>query len=221
MFFSKTDPHIAQIEAALAQYAASNSPKTVLIFDFDETLCHLHLPWGEYVAQVSAYLREIDIELFDTLIRQHDLAQVLNQFVELHGDSVWKKEREMALAFESDKLEKAPLNSPVLNWIAANQKTYDFAIWSSNCVPTITNALGSHSILFKSIIGKDVVTFTKPKPDGFFTIKQELAKQGSLNQDVSNLALSNFLMTGNNLIDDKGAAEQSGIDFLHLHFFED
>jgi FMN phosphatase YigB (HAD superfamily) len=210
MFFSKVysaDVHVAQIETALAHFAATKSPKKVLIFDFDETLCHLHLPCGEYVAEVSAYLREIDQNLFHILIRQQDLAQVLNHFVELYGDDVCKKERAMALAFESSKLEKAPLNLPVLDWIAAKQDTYDFAIWSSNCVPTIVQALGAHISLFKTHIGKDLVRLTKPEAKGFEKISTKL---GGEKQD--------FLMIGNNLIEDKGAAEQAGIDFLYLHF---
>jgi FMN phosphatase YigB (HAD superfamily) len=217
MFSLQANSHVAQIEAALAQYAATSSPKTVLIFDFDETLCHLHLPWGEYVAAVSTYLREIDTELFDTLIRQHDLAQVLNQFVEIHGDSVWQKEREMALAFESGKLEKAPLNLPMLDWIAANQNTYDFAIWSSNCVPTIELALGAYKNVFKTIVGKDLVKLTKPKPDGFVVIHEQVQSE---DRAENVFPLHSFIMIGNNLIDDKGAAEQANIDFLHLHFME-
>lgn len=195
----------------LDQFLADHSKKT-LIFDFDETLFKLHLPWGEYVQNTHALLAELVPEAYhDQIHKDQTTFDVINAFTKEFGPEIRDRCLEYAREFETKQLEGYVRNDQLVEWVKQHQNQYQFFIWSSNLTTTIQPILEAEGLseVFQQIIGRDTVRFTKPHPDGFELIQAEA--------DAPDI--TEYLMIGNSQHSDGGAAENSGIDFCLIKYF--
>jgi FMN phosphatase YigB (HAD superfamily) len=197
----------------LTEYLATHPEKKFLIFDFDETLFHIHLPWGVYKDRKNEILKAFDEALYEEKAREDQDEDLVNIFIAQHGEAIRKPLRDWSLEFETEYLIAFHPNVQLLSWLEQHREEYRFFIWSNNCTPTIERALRDHTMneWFQEIVGKDKVEFGKPRRDGF-----ELIFDSVVQQQGSEPEVAEFLMTGNSLQSDKRAAEASGIDFF-LH----
>ncbi len=195
----------------------SRNPKKVLIFDFDETLFYLKLPWSVYHEKQSKILSKYDSDLFEQLSKDLTMSGLTNHFVEQFGQTVKEEIIEWSTSFESTYLEGVEENKQLIHFVNKYHQQYHFFVWSSNVTQTITPVLKENKLLkyFDKVIGKDLVTFTKPQGDGFELVQKEL--QQSVPQ--TKFSRTDYLMIGNSITSDKGAAETVGIDFFLIDYF--
>lgn len=191
----------------------ATNPKKYLIFDFDETLFTLHLPWGEYLETTYDLLKTYNAEFFTKeAISNETNFQLINKFTREFGSAP----RDMTLAyakrFETEKLTGVSPCQRQLDFLDAHGEEYTLFLWTSNCTTTVEPILkekGYHA-LFTHIIGRDSVTYCKPDPDGFNQIKEYVVK--NIDPDAT---LADFLMIGDSN-SDEGAAYHSDIDFFRV-----
>ncbi len=198
----------------LSDYLAKHKKK-YLIFDFDETLFYLKLPWQIFIEKHHDYFAEIDRNLLEQLGKDHHVLGMTNIFVSRYGKDALKECLEWAEQFERDYLEKVVENKELTHFVKTASKDYRCFVWSSNFTSTITPVLENNNMHkdFELIVGRDKVRYMKPEPDGFALIKKHFKSQGIPTN------AKDFLMIGNSLSSDKGAADNAAIDFFHIDFF--
>ncbi len=186
---------------ALEEYLSKN-PKTNLIFDFDETIAMLILPWHKWFEEVADQIKKIDPE-----IHESSYPEVHNAFVAKHGDEGLWTSRELNEEFELRNLAGLKANPEVVDLIKNNKK-YVMFVWSSNSEIIIVNALKKLGIEnhFKKIVSRSNARFAKPHPQGF-----ELIDDGTPRKD--------YLFIGDSF-SDSGAAKKLGIDFFKIDYFK-
>ncbi|MDQ5950991.1 MAG: phosphoglycolate phosphatase [Patescibacteria group bacterium] len=182
----------------IEQLLAKN-PKKYIIFDFDETLFTLHLPWHKYYAELARRLYEFDPDFPQT----KSVNKLENDMTEKWGRKVAEIRWEYSLQFEKDNLRGVTELTDLTNFIRNNHSQYQFYLWTSNMRETVTPILQKSGLLpyFRQLVTKGDVLLMKPNPEGFEKIleSQEHKK-------------ADFLMVGNSKNDQK-AAEASGIDY--------
>ena len=198
----------------LSNYLAKN-PKKYLIFDFDETLFKLHLPWDIFRKKLHRFFVKIDPRLYEKLHQRMSSFSMTNHFIKKHGVVVLQKNLRMSGEFESKLLTGVSTNPKLINWVKNNADQYELFIWSSNIKTTIEKILAEHELsgVFEQVVAKDSVNFFKPDPDGFAQI---LAKAQETDEQAQ---LDEFLMIGDSAADE-GAAKAVGIDFFLVDFFK-
>ena len=133
---------------------------------------------------------------------------LLNDFVTRYGS----RARNIILPcidyYESNFIEKISINDELVYFIKETHSQYNFYIWSSNMGNTIRKFLKANRLsqLFKKIVSRDKVMFTKPYPEGFSHI---FCSDKHKHKD--------FLLVGDSLFDEM-AARSVGIDFYKLKF---
>ncbi len=177
--------------------------KTHLIFDFDETIAMLILPWSEWFKDVAQPITKKEPELKDKAY-----AQIHNQYVQKQGKTALLHIRELNEKFETEKLKGLEVNLEAVSFIMNNPQ-YKYYIWSSNSKKTVERALKKLEIFkrFKKIITRGDSTFIKPNPDGFGLIKDK------------NIPKNKYLLVGNSFADEN-AAKAIGIDFYKISYFD-
>jgi len=205
--------HRAFPDKVLDDYLRHNAKKT-LVFDLDGTLCHLDLPWKEYLSQVEDILEQIDPGLYHELAPVSQTNSLINSFIDRYGDTVWQLERELAQAFEIGQLLGIAANQPLIDWILQHQHDYTLYLWSSNCDQTIQRALFEIGLdgQFKEIASKNSVRFTKPEPDGFRAIFVDNMIE------LPSPDYTDCVLIWNDLVADAGAAKALDLDFVHVQF---
>jgi HAD superfamily hydrolase (TIGR01549 family) len=189
----------------LQEYLAS-CPKKQLIFDFDETLVHLILPWKEFKNKLHAVLGKLDPDI--KLDVRKSMVLYINEFVKRNGGEGRKIVLKLFEEFELSQLQSYPQNRDLFDFIKNNNSKYSFYIWSSNMTVTITHLLQKLAYIkfFKKIIGRDSVIFTKPEPDGFSKI-----------YDPKTQHKKDYLLIGDS-DHDKNASQKAGIDYFKIQF---
>ena len=177
----------------------AEKPKKYLIFDFDETIFTLDLPWHVYYEEMARRLRELD----PSLPESKSINTFENHAVKKLGESAVQVRHQYSTEFESNHLNGVEELTDLTAFIRLHQADYIFYIWSSNMRTTIEPILEKNKMLsiFKQLVTKGDVSLTKPYPDGFKLIF-----------DPASQDKSEWLMIGNSL-NDKGAAEEAGIDY--------
>lgn len=176
--------------------------KTHLIFDFDETIAMLIIPWEEWFKDVAGVIAKKAPE-----ISGKTYAQAHNEYVEKHGDKALEHIRKLNEIFETKNLKGVDVNTEIISFIK-NNRQYKYFIWSSNSRKTIKSALKKLGILdrFEKIITRSETQFIKPHPDGFKFIEEE------------NIPRSSYLFIGDSSYDEQ-AAKTIGIDFYKISYF--
>lgn len=180
--------------------------KTHLIFDLDETLLELILPWDLWEKDIEDELRKIDGDILkDYQSGKVNLSQLENLYVKKYPKTLKLLIRN-ALKFEAENLKDIRVNQPLINFIKSTQG-YKMSIWSSNSRPIVKKVLQKVGILakFEKLITREDVKFLKPEADGFNKIWDD------------KIPKSQYLFIGNSEADQE-AAHKAQIDFFKISF---
>jgi len=183
-----------------------NHKKTHLIFDLDETILELILPWDRWEEGIKEELRKIDPQILkEYQSRTINLNEMQNTYI-----SKYPNAKDMlvknAIKFELENLKDIRINQELVNFIK-EAKSYQIFLWTSNTSQTAKNILKKVKILekFTKIISCEDVKLLKPETDGF-----DLIWDGKTPKQ-------NYLFVGDSL-DDKIVAQKTGIDFYQITF---
>ena len=182
-------------------------PKTDLIFDLDETLVWLILPWEIWEDGIGDKLKKIDLRvLSDYQNRKLQLNQMQNAYVLKHPQalSFIVKNNEK---FENDNLRGIKVNQKLVDFIK-QAKGYRFYIWSANSKKTVEHTLAKVGIFkkFEKLVTRDDVRLLKPETEGFDLIWDKKTPK------------SKYLFVGDSA-NDKKTSERIGIDFYQEKYF--
>lgn len=181
--------------------------KTHLIFDLDETLVRLILPWDKWGKDIEDELRKVDGKILNDYQKEKiNLSQLENLYVEKLPqilDLLIKN----AIEFETENLKDIQVNHRLVDFIK-NAKGYQLFIWSSNSKSTVKTVLKKVRLDSKfKITARDDVTFIKPEIDGFNLIWDQKTPKGD------------YLFVGDSSADEQ-AAKSAGIDFFKVDYFQ-
>lgn len=182
--------------------------KTHLIFDFDETLFNLILPWNLCHKDVMQQLKKLDKSLVEGYFSgKINLSLFENSFVSKFPQTreIFIKSR---IKFETEHLEDVVENKELVEFIRTHDCKY--YIWSANTKEVIVSILKKAGIFekFEKIITRDDLIMIKPDPEGFYKIYD------------NKTPLEAYLFVGNSKFD-REAAEKVGIDFFLIDYFTD
>lgn len=184
-----------------------NNKKTRLIFDFDETLLKIILPWERWEDKIKEKLIELDPKIYKNYKEKNiNLSDLENEYVLKYGiDNLIK---ENCADFESAYFKDFIPNDKLIKFVE-NTKDYKIFVWSSNTKPTVEKALRNVGILnkFEKIITRTDLRLIKPYDEGFEKIYDPF------------ISKRNYLLIGNSQSDMK-AAKNSGIDFFLVDYFK-
>jgi HAD superfamily hydrolase (TIGR01549 family) len=184
-------------------------PKKYLLFDFDQTIFTLILPWEIYIKELTQQLLELDPSLKE-LHTTHNLNDLENEAVRRHGQKAVQLRHSYSREFEKKYLQGVEEHHEMTKFInefgGAGDVEYKFYLWTSNMRETVEPVLKEHNLLryFEKLVTKSDVQLTKPEPEGFYKIF-----------DPSHHKKEEFLMIGDS-INDKNAAKNAGIDFFSV-----
>ncbi len=180
--------------------------KKALIFDFDETLFFLILPWEKHRQELVEIAMELGIPN-DKMAP--GITTLTNQIISLHGSIVRDKLYQKAADFEKNELREVMVNEELVNFVYEQRYNYEFFIWSSNMSSTIEPVLEQYNLkeVFSRVVTKDKVDLIKPYPDGFYQI-----------HNPDKYKRSDYIMIGDSQ-HDQMAAERAGIDFFKIKYF--
>lgn len=184
------------------------SKKTHLIFDFDETLIKLILPWDDAIKAIKNELTALDEKTYSDYHENkisHSLLQ--NKYVSRFGEKILRIIIKNEIEFETNNLQDAIPNPELLD-LVKNLSGYELFIWSSNTKSTIERLLKKHGIFekFKKLVTREDVALLKPEIDGFSVLHD------------TGVTKENYLFIGDSEFD-RIAAEKIGIDFYLVDFF--
>lgn len=182
--------------------------KTHLIFDFDETLVHVLLPWDRWEEDIKDELIKIDKSIYSKYKRRRiNLSQLENAYISKYPqtkDLIIKN----SVNFETKYLKEVVPNKKLISFIkyAGDYKKF---IWSSNSIQIIEKGLKKFKIegKFQKISSRTNLTLIKPETEGFEKIY------------APNIPKKNYLFIGNSSYD-RLAAKKSDINFYLEDYFK-
>jgi HAD superfamily hydrolase (TIGR01509 family) len=183
-----------------------NTNKKIIIFDFDDTICHLNIDWEEWDKEVGLLLQKYDPHVSLKGGYMHD--NLMNTFLETYGDEFRKEWKTLSNQFEKDFAKGCePLNQIVM--LIKQLEDLELWIWSSNSEEVIRRYLRELGIenKFSTFITRDNVDYIKPSADGFQKFKR------------FDLSEKDYLMIGNSK-NDTLAAEKAGIEYVDVREIE-
>ena len=199
------------------------NPKQHIIFDFDQTLFTLDLPWGDYLDTTYELLKNHNDEFYtEHSDKNATNYELLNAFVRAGMPEIRATADEYACTFETEELDGVTEHPEITTFIRTNAGNYQFYIWTSNCSKGVRRVLEENKLwqdesgkpYFQVLVSRDTVAYFKPNPDGFSQIADYAAKTAEANNQAQP-QLSEFLMVVDSN-SDKGAAEAAGIDFFRV-----
>src|SRR3989344_7011500 len=181
------------------------SEKTHLIFDFDETLIKLILPWEKAIEKIRKELASLD----ETICKDYEQGKIpfsllQNKYVSLFGKKALDLLIKNEIEFEKNCLEGVIVNKELIDFVK-NLSGRELLIWSSNTKPTINKFLRERKVFekFKKIVSREDVKLLKPEIDGFNLLYD------------SKVSKKNYLFIGDSKFD-RVAAKSAGIDFYFV-----
>lgn len=179
--------------------------KSQVIFDLDETLVTLKINWNYWIEDMVRLFDEHNIA-YNNL----DFAPCENELIERFGEKMRSKIIEINYRHEKKYYTGYIKHEHILDILDIASKAVTVHLWTSNDKRTIESVLEELKIqdLFKTIVTRNDVKFIKPDPYGFKIINKE------------GFAPSQFLFIGDSSAD-RGAAESSEIEFMHVSEIED
>lgn len=184
------------------------SKKTHLIFDFDETLFQLILPWEKWEENIKDELINLDREIYNDYIgRKIDLNSLQNKYVLKFGNEARQLMNKANIDFETKYFKDVVTNKELLEFVR-EVKNYKMYIWSANTKYVIEKILKLHGIenKFDKLVTRLEVDMLKPDPEGFDKIYNP------------KIPKSEYLFVGDSS-NDKNAAKNSEIDFFQIKYF--
>ena len=180
-----------------------------LIFDLDQTLAHLHLPWAEWVRQVSAISPRISQAEFESNLAHPDAVsgKVQNQLLHRHPE-LYDRYITITTDFETKYFSYTP-NHPLIAALPRLAAVADLSLWTSNVRATVDRTLSELDLTdtFARIATREDVFYGKPDPEGW----RQLALRGE--------PLSSYLFIGDSP-NDQLAAQAIGIRYYHIDLFK-
>ncbi|HVT01546.1 MAG TPA: HAD-IA family hydrolase [Patescibacteria group bacterium] len=185
----------------LENYLKKN-PKTHLIFDLDETIIKLVLPWDEWFVDVLGKIRQTYRDFPET-----EYVRIHNGLVEHYGEEGLALIRELNERFENEKLFRIERNEELIDFIK-NNPNYTYYLWTSNSGKTAKRFLEELGLdqIFKKVVTRSDSTFIKPHTQGFDLLKD------------SKTSISDYLFVGDSSRD-KEAAKALEMDFFLIDYF--
>lgn len=184
--------------------------KSYLVFDLDETIMHLILPWDIYFNPIKNQLIKFNQSFFEEYEKGEIYINDLeNRYVSRYGEKVKKILKKNRITFESEKLQNVLVNNSLIEFIKKAQ-AYSLFLWTNNTRQVIEKVLKQQYMYdaFKKIVTYNDMTFLKPNPEGFAKIYDK------------NIPKDQYLFIGDSL-GDKNAAKNVGIDFYYVNYFKD
>lgn len=183
--------------------------KTHLVFDFDETLVKLILPWDHWEDPIKDKLIKLDKSIYENYKEKKiSLSDLMNQYILKFDKQVKDLIKDNAFNFEANYLKDVISNNELINFVK-NSKNYKIFIWSSNTQATINKVLNNYGIWnkFEKVVTSLDVDLIKPYTDGFNQIYDPA------------ISKKKYLIIGDS-DRDKKAAEQLEVDFFLIDFFK-
>lgn len=177
----------------------ARKPKKYLIFDFDETLFVLNMPWRKYKREIRKKLEALESDS----PRIDGLSNLENQMTIKWGLTAAKIRWEYSSYFEETYFRGARELTDLTDFIRTHHDEYTFYLWTSNMRATVEMVLQKSDLLqyFTQLVTKEDVMLMKPFAEGFEKL-----------YDPKTQKKYEFLMIGNSR-DDKQAAAAAGIDY--------
>jgi len=120
--------------------------KTHLIFDFDETLVKLILPWDHWEDSIKDTLIALDQSIYENYKKEKiSLSDLMNQYILHFGTPARDVVKRNAVHFETTYVEDVIPNTELLDFVKHAEK-YNMYIWSSNTQPVIKKVLRHYEI---------------------------------------------------------------------------
>lgn len=172
-----------------------------MIFDFDETLFTLHLPWELYYKPVYVECLRLDRSLAQ--FKYQHISELENEAVSRLGADFKAWIRRHSQEFESRRLEGVTEHKQITDWIRQESGDRQIYLWTSNMLSTVAPILTRSGLIgrFTSLITKDSVQFLKPNPEGFFHLFEPLTQDRS-----------EYIFVGDSEVD-QIAAREAGVEF--------
>lgn len=183
--------------------------KTHIIFDFDETLFWLILPWEVWERDIITQLQSWDKKIYQRYRqRAISLSELQNLYVTTFGKAALELFRKNNLKFELTQLRNAVPNQELIDFIR-NTKGYHFYIWSSNTRSVIEQILEQYGLKkkFLKMITRLEVALLKPETEGFKRLYDSSVDTGR------------YVLVGDSTSDEM-AARKIGIDFFNVRYFQ-
>lgn len=196
----RTHQLIAAVESAGYQH---------LVFDLDETLARLDVPWGELIDSITALMAYQGPEQFQRLRsnRGTGWSDIINARLSQRPELI-DQYLAICTAFETKHLNYTPNTALVaaLPTLATGRR---LALWTSNVRPTAERVLSELAVrhLFTDIVAREDVLLMKPHPEAWPLIYEP------------NSDLSSYLFVGDSL-NDREAAAAVGIRYFHIDHFK-
>ena len=190
----------------LAEYLKTEG-KTHLIFDFDETIFKLLLPWDKGLIYAEEQLINLDKSIYERyFLGKIDLNKAQNEYISKFGKKAWDLIYKNNLRFETEYYQGVEVNQELVDFIKKSK--YKMFIWSANTKKIIEKVLKEYKLLdkFKKIVARDDVNLLKPNPEGFSKIYDP------------KVAKEKYVFIGDSL-NDKLAAQKAGIDLYLIDYF--
>ena len=183
--------------------------KTHLIFDFDETLVKLILPWDHWEDSIKGALIILDQSIYENYKQEKiSLSDLMNQYILKFGKQTRDVLKRNAVHFETTYLQDVIPNNELLDFIKHAQK-YKMFVWSSNTRSTVKKALHHYGIWnsFEKVVTSLDVDLLKPYTEGFSQIYDPAIPK------------KRYLIIGDSDRDQE-AAKQLGVDFFLIDYFK-
>ena len=101
---------------------------TDIIFDFDETICHLKINWSSWFDDINQIAQSFDNNPVDYALTLHE---EMEKLIEKHGEPARKKINQAFLDCERNHLDGVHDNEPLIDFIRENA-SHTMHILSSN-----------------------------------------------------------------------------------------
>lgn len=179
-----------------------------LVFDLDETITRLQLPWPEgFEMLYDRAPQHVEKQLRQDFGQGEPFGIVLNKAVEDHEEFLpillaWAHDFEDQLASQQANDELVAL---LPQFVAEGRR---LILWTSNTRKSALLVLRQLGIaeLFETIVSRDDVRLIKPDPEGWQHI-------------YGGQELSSYLFIGDS-VNDRSAAEAIGIDYFEITHFK-
>ena len=183
--------------------------KTHLIFDFDETLVKLILPWDHWEDSIKDTLIKLDPSIYENYKKDKiSLNELMNQYILQFGTSARDLLKTNAVHFETTSLKDVIPNHELIDFIKHAQK-YKMSVWSSNTRPTVEKILHDYGIwnTFEKVVTSLDVELLKPNTEGFSQIYDPAIPK------------TRYVIVGDS-DNDQEAAKHLGVDFFLIDYFK-
>ena len=191
----------------LEDYLKKNK-KTHIIFDLDETILELLLPWDEWFTEIKRIGNEYDKDVWEDFDRGEVMIAIpQNRLFKKFGSEVRDRINNYTENFEASRLKGVRKHDDLIEFIKANSGKYIFSMWSANSKKVINKVLEEAGLekCFKLIVSRGDVEYLKPNPDGFRLI------------DDGKTSIDQYLFIGDSS-NDEGATKALGMDYFEVSF---